>query len=235
MIKAAIHQPHYFSWLPYFNKIARVDVFIVFDTVQLPMGKSRVLRTKYLDQSGEKWLTIPVGKVKSELMPIGQIELSGLEWQKDHVAKLRNAYARAPHFGWAMEVVASTMEVDSLLLLDHLEAGMMKVCHAFGLGTRLIRASKLLPYAGIGLSEYIIALLQKVGASAYLTGKGVGSKKTVDEGLFFRAGIDLEYQDYTISEYPQLHGRAFVPEVSVLDTMFMLGPSAGVNVTGERL
>ena len=35
----SIHQPNYLPWIGYFNKIARSDIFVIFDDVQFPIGK----------------------------------------------------------------------------------------------------------------------------------------------------------------------------------------------------
>jgi hypothetical protein len=39
-----VHQPNYLPWLGYFHKLALCDVFVFFDHVQMPGGKSFVSR-----------------------------------------------------------------------------------------------------------------------------------------------------------------------------------------------
>jgi hypothetical protein len=45
------------------------------------------------------------------------------------------------------------------------------------------------------------------------------------------AGVDVEFMSYRYPEYPQLHG-AFVPNVSVVDLLFAVGPELGRFVWG---
>lgn len=232
LISAAIHQPHYFPWIPYMNKIGSVDVFILFDTVQLPRGKSRVLRAKYLDPGGERWLTIPFGK-KGDLAPIKEIQVGDLSWKKTHLEKLRNAYRKAPHFEWAMETVSSCLGHDQSSFLVDIEQGILEdLAGALGLRVNFVRASDLLEYKGLSLQEYVISLLDSVGAGVYLSGRGGGSEKTIDASLFESKGIRLEYQDYVIPPYRQLGREDFVSTVSVLDALFMLGADVRGAVCG---
>jgi hypothetical protein len=214
------------------NKIARVDVFVIFDTVQLPRGKSRVLRAKYLDERGEKWLTIPFGK-KGDLAPIRDIQLEDLSWRAEHLQKLRNAYRRAPHFDWAMETVSACLESQSSRFLVDIEERILeRLASSLGLSTRFVRASDLAAYQGMSLQEYVITLLDSVGAGVYLSGRGGGSERTIDMSLFGSRGIQLEYQDYQIPAYRQLWSEEFLSTVSVLDALFMVGADVRRAVCG---
>lgn len=234
MCMAAIHQPHYFPWIPYLNKLAASDTFILYDTVQLPRGKCKELRAKYLLNGAEKWLSIPAGKAKSSMAPIDTIELPGLDWKADHLNKLRNAYAKAPHKDWALGVVEKCLEGDSRMLVDIHHNVLSVLVDELDLGTRLVRASELAPFEGMSLQEYVVVLLQKAGVTSYFTGQGRGTAKTLDESLFEAAGIEILYQDYAIPRYEQPGTQEFVHTVSVLDALFMCGPGAkDVIITGQ--
>ena len=59
-MRAAIHQPHYFPWIGYFDKMAKADVFVLLDQVQLEKN-SLMLKNRVLDKSEEiKYITISV-------------------------------------------------------------------------------------------------------------------------------------------------------------------------------
>lgn len=232
-LTAAVHQPHYFPWIPYMNKIAEADVFVVFDTVQLPRGKSRVLRAKYLDQAGEKWLTIPCG-CKGDLLPIKDVRLTDDVWRDAHLAKLRNAYRGAPCFDWAMPRVEELLAPGpSLLLTDVLQGITEGLSRLLGLDTPFVRASDILDPGDMERESYLVALLEAVGARRYFTGRGRGTRVTVDEALFAEHGIEIRWQDFPVRPYAHFQGHDFVPQVSVLDALFNLGQDAAAEVAGS--
>ncbi len=215
------------------NKLAVADVFVAYDTVQLPRGKCKELRTKYLDEGGEKWLTIPAGKEKSAMRPIMDVHLPDSDWKQKHLDKLLNAYRRAPHLDWALTFVEECLGPESLTGLADIHCRILeRLSEALGLGTRIVRASALAPYDGASLHDYVVELVKKAGGTRYFTGAGKGTMKTVDEGRFLRAGIQLEYQDYAIPPWKHLHGHEFVPGISVLDALFNLGAEAGRVIVG---
>ena len=64
MILVAIHQPNFFPWLGYFDKIRRADFFILLDDVQYPKtgAGSWSNRVKVMINGEGRWLTAPVDR-----------------------------------------------------------------------------------------------------------------------------------------------------------------------------
>ena len=62
MKTVAMHQPHYFPWLGYLDKMAKADEFVVLDEVQFTDG-SPMSRNRFLQVDGEaKLLSLSVEK-----------------------------------------------------------------------------------------------------------------------------------------------------------------------------
>ena len=91
----AIHQPNYLPWLGYFRKIARSDVFVFFDNVQMPIGKSLVTRNKIRTAKGAQWLTVPTRR-SSDGKPIAETSIVEGGWSRKHLKALEINYSGSP-------------------------------------------------------------------------------------------------------------------------------------------
>ncbi len=221
-MRCAVIQPSYIPWRGYFDIIRRVDLFIFYDDVQYDR---RGWRNRNIIKSphGPLWLTIPVHARNTQLdrIPIHAIETDGTAWAERHYDTLRHLYARAPYFRevrpWLEQLYASP----PALLADFTIDVTMAIAARLGLETRFLRSS------AVGVtgtkSERLIRLLNKVGATHYLSGPS--ARHYLDEDLFASHGISLELMTYDYPEYPQLY-PPYDPHVSILDLLFMTGDAA---------
>ena len=91
--------------------------------------------------------------------------------------------------------------------------------------------SRLLSTDG-GKTERLIGILQKVGATTYISGPS--AKSYIDEPTFAEAGIELVYKEYPdYPAYPQCCSP-FSPFVTVLDLLFNVGRKAPHYIWGWR-
>jgi hypothetical protein len=222
-VRCAIVQPSYIPWRGYFDIIRRSDVFVFLDDVQYDRRGWRN-RNRIKTAEGSRWLTIPVHARGAQIsgLPIDQVVMSGDEWPRQHLEMLRRAYRKAPFFEqyteWLERVYGAPPErlADFTIATTVELAAMLRIT-----GTRFIRSSAL--NAGGRKTERLLAVLERVGATRYLSGPS--ARAYIDESQFERAGIALEWMEYNYPEYPQLHG-AFDAHVSVLDLLFMTGDRA---------
>jgi WbqC-like protein family len=220
--KLAAVQSSYIPWKGYFDLIHAVDEFVLFDDAQYTRRDWRN-RNRIKTCDGPLWLTIPVAAKGNYLSPIRTITVSERGWAEHHWKALVNAYARAPHFRtYEAMLGALYREAERERLSDINRMFIEAICRALGIDTKL-RWSMDYPLAE-GKTERLIGLCEQAGADHYISGPS--ARAYIDEGMFRRAGITLEFFDYAgYREYEQVH-PPFDHYVSVLDLLVNVGPDA---------
>ncbi|MGC2944840.1 WbqC family protein [Burkholderia ambifaria] len=228
--RVAIVQSNYIPWKGYFDLIAATDEFILYDDAQYTRRDWRN-RNQIKTPQGVQWLTVPV-RVKGRYhQSIRETEIDGTEWAEQHWTRLRQNYARAPHFArYAPELEALYLHGrhDTLSALNL--AMLTWVNRQLGIATRMSSSSD---YTLEGdRTDKLLNLCLQAGATEYLSGPA--ARDYLDESRFAAAQVAVRWFDYpAYPPYAQLWGE-FVHGVTVLDVLFHCGPDARRHVVTGR-
>jgi hypothetical protein len=218
----AILQSNYVPWKGYFDVIASVDQFVLYDVVQYTKNDWRN-RNRIKTASGTTWLTIPVRHSGRFGQRVEEVEVADNRWRARHWRTVEQAYRRAPFFALYRERLESLYLGSSERLLSVVNRQFIdSICECLEIETPIVPTPKIeLPD---GRVERLVAICEHLGASRYVSGPA--AKAYIDHRIFERAGIEVEYFDYSgYREYPQLH-PPFEHNVSALDLLFNTGRDA---------
>lgn len=222
MKKIAILQSNYIPWKGYFDMIAAVDEFVLYDDMQYTRRDWRN-RNQIKTPQGVQWLTVPV-RVKGKYhQKIKDTEIDGISWAAAHWKTLAQNYHRAPHFGeiaaWLEPLYVSGIYTHiSQLNRRFIEA----ICSYLAIGTVITNSSDYVLIEG--KTERLADLCMQAGGTEYISGPA--AKDYIEESIFTSLGIKLTWFDYAdYPEYPQLWGK-FTHGVTILDLLFNCGKDA---------
>lgn len=222
MKRIAICQSNYIPWKGYFDMIAAVDEFILYDDMQYTRRDWRN-RNYIKTPQGLHFLTVPV-KVKGKyFQPIRYTEINGDEWSAVHWRSLEHNYKKAPHYHEVAHVFYSLFNERKYHYLSELNRVMIEaVCAYLGIRTKI---SYSWDYRlAEGRTSKLVDLCLQAGGDEYVSGPA--ARDYIEEDLFERAHVKLTWFDYNgYPAYKQLWGD-FVHNVSVLDLLFNCGPEA---------
>ena len=223
----AIHQPLYFPWLGYLDRMAKSDMFVVLDHVQFER-RNYQNRASILLEGEPKWLTVPVVQVsQKETIVEKQVDNSAegsREWGPTHYKTLRYAYRKAPHFERYAPRLREILETRWDRLLDLDLATMEFLRENLQIRTPLRLSSEMQPEGA--RSELLLDLCRSVGPGTTFLGGMGGSRRYLDQAAFAAAGIGVQWQELTHPVYPQCGGGPFQPGLTALDLLFNVGPQA---------
>lgn len=213
MTTVSIHQPSYMPWLGYFDKIAKSDIHIFLDDVKY--SKNNLFnRNKIKTPQGEAWLTVPV-KYKSDLL-ICQTQIdNNSNWRKNHLKTIKLNYAKAPYSKEYSDFLEKFYSKNWQYLSDLTISMNKAMADLLGIKVKFLKSSDL-KVAG-AKNEKLINLCKKVKADTYLS--GLGAKSYLDEELFLKNNIKVNYQQFNNPIYKQLWGE-FIPNLSIIDILF---------------
>lgn len=220
--KVAIVQSNYIPWKGYFDTIAAVDEFILYDDMQFTRRDWRN-RNQIKTPQGVQWLTVPV-KVKGKYhQTIRETEIDGADWAEAHWKALTQNYHRAPYFKEIADIFEPLYRQHCYVYLSELNRVFIEaICRYLGITTKI---SNSWYYQLIeGKTERLMDLCSQAGGTEYISGPA--AKDYIDENIFNERGIKLTWFDYGgYPEYPQLWGE-FTHGVTILDLMFNCGKDA---------
>jgi len=220
--KVAILQSNYIPWKGYFDLIAAVDEFILYDDMQYTRRDWRN-RNKIKTANDTKWISVPV-KVKGKYHQlIRETEIDGSDWAQSHWGQIKQSYLKAPHFKDIANWLEPLYLEESYTHLSQLNWRFIDaICQYLEIRTHITWSSD---YALVdGKTERLADLCAQAGATEYISGPA--AKDYVAAEVFESANIKLSWFDYSgYPQYPQ-SGDEFVHEVTILDLLFNCGKDA---------
>lgn len=214
----AIHQPNFFPWLGYFDKIQRADVFVFLDRVQYPKSGSSMSswcnRVRINVNGAPSWIACPVIRERGVQL-IDTVRINNTRcWQDDIRKTLEAGYRKAPGFSAAFTVVDSLLRYETDSLADFNVNAVRTLADYLDCHTEWLRQSALPPMTDTS-TERLVAICRSVQADAYLCGGG--SSDYLEEAAFERGGLRLRYQNYV--EPVDGPSDRFLPGLSVIDRL----------------
>lgn len=223
-----ILQPNFIPWRGYFDFIHEVDVFVFLDDVQYSVRDWRN-RNRVRTRDGRTiWLTVPVLGGRDQLIKEARIDHSQ-RWKHAHLETFRHNYGKAPYFQ-AFFPMLERLYSEPIDLLSDLNVTFTEAICAWLGTTGDFRLASELATTG-SKDEKLLQITKILQGDRYLSGPS--ARAYLKPEIWEAAGIQLDFKVYDgYPTYAQI-SEPFDPQVSILDLLFMTGPSAPDHIWGH--
>ncbi|GJE18878.1 WbqC family protein [Methylobacterium marchantiae] len=219
----AIMQPYLLPYIGYFQLIAAVDVFVIYDTVKYTK-KGWINRNRFLRDGEPIVFTLPLEKDRDEL-DIRERRVAASYAPDRLCAQIAQAYRRAPSFDETMPLVEAVLRFEGDNLFDHLRYALVRTCAHLAIDTPIRIASEIEGGTELRRQDRVLDICERLGASTYIN--PIGGTTLYDPAAFAQRGISLRFLRSRPFAYGQA-GHPFVPWLSILDVL-MFNPRASLR------
>jgi hypothetical protein len=213
-MKLAIMQPYFLPYPGYFQLIAAVDVFVVYDNIKYV--KSGWINRNRLCRNGEAaTFSLPL-KHASDSLDVRERELAAAFDPEKLLNQFRGAYGQAPQFARVFAWLEQIVRHGERNLFRYLDHSIRAACDLLAVGTEIRTSSDIAIDHTLKKQDKVLALCRAAGARTYVN--AIGGTDLYDKEEFRRQGVELQFLRSKPFEYPQLE-PAFVPSLSIVDAL----------------
>ena len=207
-------QPYFFPYIGYFQLIAAVDLFILYDNVKYTK-KGWINRNRMLQNAKDVMFSLPL-KSDSDFLDVCQRELAPDFNREKLLNQFKGAYRRALYFEQTFPLVEQIVRYEDANLFRFLHHAIVKTCEHLGITTEIKASSNIAIDHDLKNQDKVLALCGAVDAKTYVN--AIGGMELYSKETFREKGFDLKFIQTKPFEYPQL-GDTFVPWLSIVDVM----------------
>lgn len=207
-------QPYFFPYIGYFQLIAAVDLFIVYDNIKYTK-KGWINRNRMLQNGKDLMFTLPL-KSDSDTLDVCERELAA-DFNRDKLLnQFKGAYRHAPYFELAFPLVEQIVRYEETNLFRYLHNSIIRTCEYLGITTEIRTSSAIAIDHALKSQDKVLALCEAVGANSYVN--AIGGMELYSKKTFQDKGVELKFIQSKPFEYPQFD-REFLPWLSIIDVM----------------
>ncbi|MFZ9208117.1 MAG: WbqC family protein [Sediminibacterium sp.] len=201
-------ESQYFGSVLYIQQIALANAAVI--DVHEPFKKMSFRnRTTIISAQGPLLLTVPLQHGRDQKAPMQDVKICYAQnWPSKHIKALTSCYKRSPFFEYYEEGVRQLLQKEHLYLVDLNMSILSWLEKVLKIQCNISKSTAAIPYLDASVKE------------------------VRDSSNFVDAN-----QNNAIQVYPQVFSDKidFVPNVSILDLLFCMGPSANIYLKDSGL
>lgn len=213
-MRLAIMQPYFMPYIGYFQLIAAVDAFVVYDNIKYTK-KGWINRNRMLLNGADAMFSLPLKK-DSDSLNVVQRELSANFDRAKLLNQFKGAYGRAPQFAQTFQLLERIVRCEERNLFRYIRHSIVEICSHLGIKTEIRASSEIAIDHELKAQDKVISLCRTMGADTYIN--TIGGLELYAPADFAAQGIALKFIKAKPFEYPQ-SGMTFVPCLSIVDVL----------------
>jgi hypothetical protein len=207
-------QPYFLPYIGYFQLIAAVDIFVVYDRIKYTK-KGWINRNRLLVNGTASTFSLPLRK-GFDALDVVERELTPDFNRANILNQFSGAYRRAPYFDSTFELLERIVCCKDNNLFGYIHHSLITMCTHLEIGTSIRISSTLSFDNGLKGQDKVIAICEAVGAKFYTN--SIGGIEIYSKKEFAAHGIELQFLKPEPFEYLQF-GISFEPWLSIVDVL----------------
>jgi hypothetical protein len=223
-MRLAIMQPYFFPYIGYFQLMATVDRFVVYDDVNF-IRQGWINRNRMLCDGRPVYFTVPVQDASSFRLIHETLVADRAQWMARMLKSIRQNYSKAAFFDDAFALFQSVVASDAADFATLSRRSIEAVAKYIGLETEIVSSSRRYDNRQLSGQDRVIDICCQERCGTYVN--MIGGASLYDPEAFAARGVRLEFLEPRPFEYRQL-GSPFVPWLSIVDVL-MFNPPEDVH------
>ena len=230
-MKLAIMQPYFMPYIGYFQAMAAVDKYLLYDKVAF-IKKGWINRNRiYIQNVGTQFITIPL-KNKSSFTNISDVQIDNTtDWRSKMLNLIYYNYKRSLFFDVVYPLMENSIKQSSELISEYNFVVLNQIATFLDINTPIELSTDPM-YEGIEeqLAKYDDSLLRKYDRIKFICQANnadnyinpIGGQDLYDKKVFAEHGIKLSFVQTEQFAYPQF-APEFIPNLSIIDVLMHNG------------
>jgi hypothetical protein len=227
-MKLAVMQPYFLPYIGYYQLIASVDTFVVYDNIKYTK-KGWINRNRMLVNGSDTTFSLPLRK-GSDSLDVVQRELSVDFDRTKLINQFRGAYGRAPYFAQTLPLLERIVRCEDSNLFRYIHHSLIETCAHLGVSTKIGISSGIDIDHNLKGQDKVITICRALGADTYIN--AIGGTELYGRDVFRAQDVELKFIRSRPFEYAQF-GAPFVPWLSIVDVLMFNAPEQVVHILLE--